>query len=84
MYVSDALMQVVDITTFIKNCKGLKSLVLHNLTLQGVQEDFEDCEKAIMGNKALKDVKLEDVKPALDSIDITKLVAVSEQVTACA
>ena len=74
IYVSDALLVVSCITNLIVKSKNLKVLSLHNVVLQGVQELFDNCERALLQHPSLKSFLLDEVKAAVDNIDTSKLV----------
>lgn len=69
----DSLLTVNGIKTMICKASDLKELVLENLLLQGISEDFDSFELALYQHPSLKVFKLEKSRPAIRDISLENL-----------
>jgi Ran GTPase-activating protein (RanGAP) involved in mRNA processing and transport len=70
---ADALLQVSDIADLIVKVKGLRTLTLKNMVLQGISEHFDACEAALYQHGSLKEFDIEECTPAVRGISLEKL-----------
>ena len=73
LHMSNTLFVISDICTLVKTAPSLRVLKLNNFVLQGVKEEFENCETLLYSHAALKDLQLKDCKAANDDIALDKL-----------
>jgi hypothetical protein len=75
VFLGDALLMAEDITSLLKNAKGLKKISLHHLVLQGNRKDFEGLKKAVLyQHGSLKDIQMEDCTASNEDIDVEKIM----------
>ena len=69
----DALVQIDDVAKILNKVKGLKVLTLKSLVFQGLQKDFDITETSLKVHPSLKELKIENCGPAIDSVDMSNL-----------
>ena len=69
----DAGVMVDAIAVLAKSARSLRKLTLHNLILQGIQQDFDILEAALHAHGSLKEFEMSDCLPAIPDIDIDKI-----------
>ena len=69
----DALVQIDDVAKILNKVKGLKVLTLKSLVFQGLQKEFDATETSIKVHPSLKELKIENCGPAIDSVDMSNL-----------
>ncbi len=69
----DGLIVVSDIADLLRDVKGLKVLVLKNIILQGIEKDFAATEMALHQHCSLKELRVENCRPAVEGISIDAL-----------
>jgi Ran GTPase-activating protein (RanGAP) involved in mRNA processing and transport len=73
VHLADGVLQVSDITDLIVKVKGLRTLTLKNMVLQGVSEHFDACETALYHHGSLKSFDIEECTPAVKGISFENL-----------
>lgn len=76
---SDCLLQITGITKMVQKAASLRSLHLKNLVLQGVESDFDACEKTLYQHPSIKEFEIEDCTPAISDISIDKLTKAGQK-----
>lgn len=81
VHLADSLLLVLDIAKMSSKATTLQVLKLKNLVMQGIEEDFDGLEKALMQHSALKGFVMEDCIPAIGDISMDKLNKCADQRT---
>ena len=70
---SQSLLKVAALTTLLRNAKGLKTLTLNELVLQGLMDDFSDLELVLNQHCSMKEFSMNGCLSPVEGVNLEKL-----------
>ncbi len=70
---SDGIFQISHVSAMVKNANALRYLCVRRMVLQGIEADFNTCEKIISAHRTMNEFEMQDCIPAVSSISLERL-----------